>query len=259
MVLSLLVLLASPALATPAPIGFQLFYHGPQADGALSGIYVNGQQLGAQAAELTLSTFTKSVDTMLGVSAQAAELTLSTSPDSQAPEVDSGSAPQTAVEAQAPQPAPAMPSQVPSGGGEYVVVLQQNGQGGQILIMSQGSAGGGMGSMPQVPAQLPQAWSDASRKRSRFRIVVEILEVLKDGPMTPYELGFRLRLNEKRTRKYLDLLEKKGLVERTIQDRKAKYVASAAGSAFVANLRMIFQGRAKTESDFDRDVFSDLL
>lgn len=235
--MSLLLLLVSPVLTAATPVELQLFNHGSQPDGASSALYANGQQ----------------------VAVQGVKLVVVGAPNPQLPKAESGPNSPSAAETEAPLNTPAEPSQVSTDGGYFALFLQQNGESGQILIILRDSAGGTSPSTFQVTAQLPRGLSDAARKRSRFRIVVEILEALKDGPLTPYELGFRLRLNDKRAKEYLETLEKEGLVERVTRKGRTAYLASATGNAFVGSLKLAFQKRGHSPMKDDRYVFSDLL
>jgi predicted transcriptional regulator len=80
--------------------------------------------------------------------------------------------------------------------------------------------------------QMPQIWNDSHRKRSRFRTHVEILELLKSGPLSAFEVAFQLRLNSKRTREYLEFLEQNGLVELGHRE-KTLYRITPSGMALV--------------------------
>jgi len=88
---------------------------------------------------------------------------------------------------------------------------------------------------------------DHSRKRSRFQVYVEILELLKRGPLTPFELAFYARLNHKRTKEYIKFLERAGYVEFIDEDGRAICVLSASGGSLVERLRVIYP---LFESDF---------
>ncbi|MGI0092445.1 MAG: winged helix-turn-helix domain-containing protein [Nitrososphaerales archaeon] len=81
-------------------------------------------------------------------------------------------------------------------------------------------------------------WLDSERRRSRFRIYVEILDLLKKRPMTPYEISFHLRLNSKRTKDYVEFLAEKKFLD--CSDRGARLVCSITSSVatFVENMRM---------------------
>lgn len=82
-------------------------------------------------------------------------------------------------------------------------------------------------------------WLDSERRRSRFRIYVEILDLLKKGPMTPFEVSFHLRLNSKRTREYIEFLAEKNFLECSNQEGKFICTITSPGATFVQNMRMI--------------------
>ena len=85
-------------------------------------------------------------------------------------------------------------------------------------------------------------WLESEKRRSRFRIYVEILDVLKQGPMTPYEVSFYLRLNSKRTRNYIEFLIRKEFLERTEQGERSVYEITPAGKTFLENLKTALEG-----------------
>lgn len=91
----------------------------------------------------------------------------------------------------------------------------------------------------QSSSLLP-VWLDEAKRRSRFRIFVEILEVLKGGPMTPFEIAFKLRLNSKRTKAYLEHLAEKELLERSLHEDTAVYCLTPRGWDFSENMREAF-------------------
>jgi len=88
-------------------------------------------------------------------------------------------------------------------------------------------------------APLVSVWLDSERRRSRFRIYVEILDLLKKGPMTPYEVSFHLRLNSKRTREYIEFLADKKFLDCSDEEGKLLCSITMPGATFVDNLRMI--------------------
>jgi predicted transcriptional regulator len=93
---------------------------------------------------------------------------------------------------------------------------------------------------PLLFAPLLQVWLDSNKRRSRLRIYVEILDILKEGAMTPYEISFRLRLNQKRTREYLEFLQKNSFVDcGEKEDGKRVFEITENGKAFVENLRSV--------------------
>lgn len=93
--------------------------------------------------------------------------------------------------------------------------------------------------LPTQPllAQILEVWNDPSRKRSRFRIYVEILELLKERPRTPFEVAFSLRLNVKRTRRYLEFLVDRGVLERVEEDSKVMFRLNPEGIAILDGAR----------------------
>jgi predicted transcriptional regulator len=90
---------------------------------------------------------------------------------------------------------------------------------------------------------LLSVWLDSERRRSRFRIYVEILDLLKKGPMTPYEVSFHLRLNSKRTREYIEFLAEKSFLECSDQEGRSICTITSPGATFVQNMRMILGER----------------
>jgi predicted transcriptional regulator len=83
-------------------------------------------------------------------------------------------------------------------------------------------------------------WADHSRKRSRFQIYVEILELLKSGPLTPFETAFYARLNHKRAKEYINLLERNGYLELVDEDGRTICVLSASGGSLVEKARAVY-------------------
>jgi len=144
------------------------------------------------------------------------------------PDTNPGAGPLSELQAQLPQGLPPVPS------GANVVFVRQ---GDSYLVLAQ-AGGNDDGSSPFLQSSsLPRVWMDAGGRRSRFRIHVEILEALKCGAMTPFEIAFRLRLNTKRTKRYLELLAKKELLELCVKDGKSAYGLTANGWAFAENVR----------------------
>jgi len=90
-------------------------------------------------------------------------------------------------------------------------------------------------------APLLFVWLDSERRRSRFRIYVEILDLLKKGPMTPYEVSFHLRLNSKRTREFVEFLAEKKFLDCSEQEGKLVCSITESGFVLVENLRIILE------------------
>ena len=86
-------------------------------------------------------------------------------------------------------------------------------------------------------AQILEVWNDPSRRRSRFRIYVEILDLLRERPLNPFEVAFKLRLNVKRTRRYLELLAEEGVLERVEEDSKIVFKINSEGIALLEGAR----------------------
>jgi predicted transcriptional regulator len=86
---------------------------------------------------------------------------------------------------------------------------------------------------------LLSVWLDSERRRSRFRIYVEILDLLRKGPMTPYEVSFHLRLNSKRTNEYIEFLAEKKFLDCIDQEGKLVCTITTPGATFVENLKTI--------------------
>jgi len=89
-------------------------------------------------------------------------------------------------------------------------------------------------------AIMPDLWADHSRKRSRFEVYLEILELLKRGPLTPFEVAFYARLNHKRTKEYINFLERSGYLELIDEDGRIVCVLSTNGSNVVERIRSIY-------------------
>jgi predicted transcriptional regulator len=90
-------------------------------------------------------------------------------------------------------------------------------------------------------AIVPGIWDESSKKRSRPHIYVEILELLKRGPMTPFEIAFYVRLNHKRTKEYVRLLERNGYLESIEEDGRTLYAVSGNGRILIERLRSILK------------------
>jgi len=97
----------------------------------------------------------------------------------------------------------------------------------------------GPSSSPPLFAMLPQVWSDSAKKRSRLRICVEILELLKQGPLSPFEVAFQLRLNSKRTKMYLEFLKQQKSLESIEQDGRVLYRLTPAGMALIERAKAV--------------------
>lgn len=97
-------------------------------------------------------------------------------------------------------------------------------------------------SISSVTAAIPKVWWDFSQRRSKFEIYVEILELMKRGPMTPFEVAFYARLNHKRTKEYAELLAEKGYLQAVNEGGKTLYVLTKEGLGFLERARSLFIG-----------------
>jgi predicted transcriptional regulator len=138
----------------------------------------------------------------------------------------------SAAQAEPLQGLPGAPSAQVSGGADFIFVREGN----SFLVIPQGGSNDEPAPFMQS-STLPRVWLDSDRRRSRFRIHVEILEALKSGGLTPFEISFRLRLNTKRTKAYVELLVEQELLEPCARDGRGVYVLTAKGWAFSENVR----------------------
>jgi predicted transcriptional regulator len=88
---------------------------------------------------------------------------------------------------------------------------------------------------------IPAVWTDSSRRRSRFQIYVEILELLRSGPLTPFEVAFHGRLNHKRAKEYIASLHNNGYLELVEEGGRVICVLSADGGSLVERARGIYR------------------
>ena len=147
--------------------------------------------------------------------------------------VDGSVSPETAIDGMvgAPTGVPSFQeSQLPSGG-DAMFALQD---GSYVLVPVSGLTQGESPAALQSPAVLT-VWKAQPARRSRFRIYVEILEALRGGPMTPFEIAFRLRLNSKRAKGYVERLMEKRLLESVEHDDLVALTAS--GRAFAEEMQ----------------------
>jgi len=97
-----------------------------------------------------------------------------------------------------------------------------------------------------VTAAIPGLWLDASKRRSRSQIYFEILELIKRGPMTPFEIAFYARLNHKRTKEYTEFLKRSGYLKSLEEDGRTTYVLTANGLAFIERVKSLFEENRTT-------------
>lgn len=69
---------------------------------------------------------------------------------------------------------------------------------------------------------------------------LEILELLKRGPLTPFEIAFYARLNHKRTKEYINFLECRGYIHLIDEDGRTFCVLSTSGGNIVERVRSIY-------------------
>jgi len=102
-------------------------------------------------------------------------------------------------------------------------------------------------SLSSVTSAIPSLWLDSSKRRSRSQIYVEILELMKRGPMTPFEIAFYARLNHKRTKEYAEFLRRSGYLEALEEDGRMTYVLSKNGIVFLEGIKNLFEKNQTTE------------
>jgi predicted transcriptional regulator len=125
------------------------------------------------------------------------------------------------------------------------ILLLRGAENGQTLVviisLSQNVESNRVSPLPFLFAPLLQVWLDSERRRSRFRIYVEILDLLKGGPMTPYEVAFHLRLNRKKAREYLEFLKINSFLEFMECEGRVTYNITPVGKTFVENLKSVLE------------------
>lgn len=105
-----------------------------------------------------------------------------------------------------------------------------------------------------LTSAIPGLWLDSSKRRTRSQIYIEILELLKRGPMTPFEIAFYARLNRKRTKDYTEFLTRNGYLQEEVEKetRKKIYVLTKEGFQFQERVRALFEhDRSSNEVVFD--------
>jgi predicted transcriptional regulator len=93
-----------------------------------------------------------------------------------------------------------------------------------------------------VTAAVPKVWWDFFQRRSKFEIYVEILELMKRGPMTPFEVAFYARLNHQRTKEYTGFLAQNGYLHAVNEDGKTLYALTKDGLGFLERVESLFMG-----------------
>lgn len=94
-----------------------------------------------------------------------------------------------------------------------------------------------------LASAIPGFWLDffSRRRRTRSQIYVEILELLKLSPMTPFEMTFYARLNYDRAKECIEFLELTGYVQSVDEGGKRILVLTKEGFAFLERARALFQ------------------
>jgi predicted transcriptional regulator len=101
-------------------------------------------------------------------------------------------------------------------------------------------------SLTSVTSAIPGLWLDSSKRRSRSQIYVEILELMKRGPLTPFEIAFYARLNHKRTKEYAEFLKRSGYLETVVEDGRLSYLLSKKGMIFLEAMKNLFETSGET-------------
>lgn len=99
-----------------------------------------------------------------------------------------------------------------------------------------------------VTAAIPGLWLDSNRKRrTRSQIYVEILELLRRGPLTPFEIAFYARLNHKRAKEYTEFLKLCDYIQGVDDEDKIIYALTREGLAFLDRAKALFQLESTSE------------
>ena len=93
-----------------------------------------------------------------------------------------------------------------------------------------------------VTAAIPKVWWDFFQRRSKFEIYVEVLELMKRGPMTPFEVAFYARLNHKRTKEYAEFLAEAGYLQAMNEDGRTFYALTKDGLGFLERVQALLVG-----------------
>jgi predicted transcriptional regulator len=116
-----------------------------------------------------------------------------------------------------------------------------NGAGETIVIPTPTST------ISSVTAAVPKVWWDFFQRRSKFEIYVEILELMKRGPMTPFEVAFYARLNHQRTKEHTEFLAQNGYLQAVNEDGKTLYALTKDGLGFLERVESLFMGQKLIE------------
>jgi predicted transcriptional regulator len=121
---------------------------------------------------------------------------------------------------------------------------------GETILVPSASA------VSSVTAAVPKVWWDFFQRRSKFEIYVEILELMKQGPMTPFEVAFYARLNHKRTKEYTEFLSEAGYLQPVTEEGRALYALTKEGLGFLDRVQSLLVGPGIIEvasPDYQRD------
>lgn len=94
-------------------------------------------------------------------------------------------------------------------------------------------------SVSSVTAAVPKIWWDFFQRRSKFEIYVEMLELMKSGPMTPFEVAFYARLNHKRTKEYAEFLADAGYLQPVTEEGRVLYALTNEGQGFLDRVQTL--------------------
>jgi predicted transcriptional regulator len=121
---------------------------------------------------------------------------------------------------------------------------------GETILLPSPSA------VSSVTAAVPKVWWDFFQRRSKFEIYVEILELMKRGPMTPFEVAFYARLNHKRTKEYAEFLAEAGYLQPVTEEGRALFVLTKEGLGFLDRVQSLLVGPGiieVTSPEYQRD------
>jgi predicted transcriptional regulator len=111
-------------------------------------------------------------------------------------------------------------------------------------------------SASSITSAIPGLWLDSSKRRSRSQIYVEILELMKRGPMTPFEIAFYARLNHKRTKEYSEFLRRSGYLEAVQEDGRLTYVLTKNGMTFLEKMKVLFENNQTATNEYAKFDYS---
>ena len=104
----------------------------------------------------------------------------------------------------------------------------RGGFGGEMMLVPAPTS-----ATSSLTAAVPKVWWDFFQRRSKFEIFIEILELMKRGPMTPFEVAFYARLNHKRTKEYTEFLAEAGYLQPANEEGRVLYALTNDGLGFL--------------------------